>query len=128
MTYQPARTTFRFYRGATFSTEEIDVQDSDGVAVDLTNWTGVMRVWREDADPTTADPLFASNGTSPKITLLPSPFDATGKVTGVIGFADTLIDVDPDGETWYCRLELTNTNPNPDVVERTLEGYVIAFP
>ena len=124
MTYQPGRANFRFYRGASFSTEQVDITDAAGVPVDLSvGWTGRMRIWREDADPATATPLFDSDVPSTLVLAL-----ANGSFRGDIPFDQTLIDVGIDGETWYYRVELTNTAATPDEVDRTLEGYVVAFP
>lgn len=126
MTFIPGRANFRFYRGATFSTENITIDDADGVAEDLTGWTGLMQMWREDVDPVTGTPVFSSAGVAPLITL--NDFDTTGVVNGTIAATDALVDVAIDGETWYFRLDLTDPAQNPDLVQRELEGYVIAFP
>lgn len=123
MTTPAARTTFRFYKGATFSTEEIDLLDTDGDPEDISAWSGRLRVWREDDDPSTATPLFDSDtGDDIELTL----GGVLGTVVGTIAADITVdVDVDIDGETWYARLEMTD---GADVVTRTIEGYVIAQP
>lgn len=127
MTTPSTRTTFRFYRGATFSTEAIIIENPDGTPTNITGWTGLMRIWREDQDPAVDDPLYDSSASdATKIFLTVGT--TGGQVVGAIPASATDIAVDIDGETWYTRIEMTNTNVSPATVERTIEGYVIAFP
>jgi len=123
MTVPPIFTTFRFYRGTTFSTEPIRVKNPDGTPVDLTGWTGVMNVWREDDDQLVDTPLFALTSSPAAGLTIDGP---AGEVVGTIDIPATTVPVDEDGEMWPFKLTLTNPTPTPDYVERLVQGYVIA--
>jgi hypothetical protein len=125
MTAPPARASYRFYRGTTFTTGPIVDKDTNGDPVDLTDYTAVFDIWREDDDPTTAAPLFHLTS-DPAAGLVITPL--AGSIEATIAADDTLVDVDPDGEMWPYRLTLTNTAADPDTVERVLAGWVIAQP
>ena len=125
MTAPPATTTYRFYRGTTFTTDPIILDDGSTppAPIDLTGYTGVFDVWREDDDPSTETPLFHLTSSD---TLVITP--AEGKLVATIDATETLVAVDPDGEMWPFRLTLTNTNATPDTVERVLTGWIVAQP
>lgn len=123
MTAPPARTTFRFYRGCTFSTEPIIVDNPDGTPVDISTWTATLQIWREDDDQLTAEPLFTLTSSPPAGIVIDGP---EGSVVGTIDAADTLVPVDVDGEVWPFKLTVTDSTPSPDTVERLVVGYVLA--
>jgi hypothetical protein len=121
MTMPPIRTTFRFYRGCTFPTEPIVLENPDGTPIDITGYTAQMLIWREDGDPET--PLYDLNTTDGTLVITGN----AGKIEGTIKATDADVAVDVDGEMWSAKLTLTNPNATPDpVVERVVEGWVIA--
>jgi hypothetical protein len=124
MTLPPIFATFRCYKNATFSTDEIIIKDDDGQPLNLDGWTGVFRTWREDDDPDTDDPVFELSTENGKLVVT----TAEGKVVGTLPADEADITVDPDGEQWFATLVMTNTTPDPDYVERTVQGFVVAFP
>ena len=120
MTQCPATLNFRFFQHATFS-ETITLKDSDGVARDLTAHTALMHVRRYVEDDT---PLFTLSTDDGSIVL----GGVAGTIALAIPFTDTDLDIDWDGEVWFHDLLLTNTTPDPDVVERSFQGAIIAMP
>ena len=123
MTLAPVFATFLFYRGATFLTDGIVLKNPDGTPTDITGWTGDFSAWRESDDPSIDDPLFVLSTGNGKLTV----DGPAGSVSGQLPFDETaLIAVDIDGEQWPCRLVMTNPNPTPDYVERTVQGFIVA--
>lgn len=128
MTAPPAPAIFRFYRGTTFSSEPIVIRNPDNTPVDLTGWIGVLRIWREYADPTApGSELFVlGNAPSQSGLVIDGP---NGSIEARIEAGDTDVPVDPDGETWPFTLTLSNPNASPETyVERFVQGFVIAQP
>lgn len=124
MTAAPIFTTFRYYGGTTFTSEPIVVNNPDGTPIDLTDWLGELRIWREDGDPAT--PLYLlGNDTGQEGLVIDGP---NGSITATIPASDTTVALDVDGEMWPFKLTLTNPNATPDAtVERLMQGYVVAL-
>ncbi len=124
MTMPPIRANFRYYAGCTFSTGDLEIEDADGAPIDTSGWTGEMNVWREDDDPSVDTPLFVLSTANGK--LVNGGVDGTWN--GTLPADEAIFSVDIDSETWPYKMQLTNPAPNPDYVERTVEGIIIAQP
>jgi hypothetical protein len=123
MTMPPIFTTFRFYRGCTFTTEPIVLENPDGTPIDITDYTGQMLVRRENGSFDT--PLYDLNTTDGSLVIT----GVDGKIEGRIEAPEADVAVDEDGEMWFCKLTLTNPNATPaPTVERIVQGYVVACP
>jgi hypothetical protein len=119
MTSAAATVNHLFYPNCTF-TFSVTLNDANGDPVDLTGYTALMHVRREKDDET---PVLTLSTAASTITLGSS----TSNIVGTLPATSTDIEVDPDHEIWYYDILLTNTSPNPDVVERKIQGCVYAY-
>ena len=113
----PAFVNFRLFQYASFS-EPITLKDSGGVPLDVTNCTARMQIRREMTDTVPVFTLTTENG---GITM----GNTDGKMTLNIGFDDTDVAIDVDGELWYHDLLLKSADG--DTVQRTFQGTVAVY-
>ena len=121
MTVPPVFTTFRIWVGSTI-TEPFAVLDSNSAPVDLTGYKGKLTATRDDEpvftsviDATTENGGLTIDGPNGTVTYN-MPSDASAALT-----------VAADGEAWPFKLLLIQPG-TPDIVDRIVQGYVIALP
>lgn len=116
----PGRANLNIYQGASW-TESIIVREPDGDPVDLTGRKARLSIL-DDIKGVALATLTTENGGL----TIDGP---AGKVTPVMSYLETTdLPVVDDVESFPYVLKIINETPNPDVVDRILEGYAIVWP
>ena len=122
-TVHPARVNFSIYVGASFA-EVTNLVDSEGEPVDLAGHLARMYIKRDPADTA---PIYDLSTADSSITC-----DANGQIIIKIPALETspalVPPLDPEGETWYYDLLITDPSVSPAKTDRLLQGIVTVLP